>query len=356
MKALSKRHRTAVYMSLAALLTHTSSPVEARTESRLATGGRSRNRETGTFHRSASDNNSKQRGLHHHKNQYYAFLNDDEHIKGSASTLSDVGLCLACALGWALWLVNLRQAQQPLVFEQRDSRTVMGHVLQVTLGEDSLGTGIPVYHAVVDYVVTDGATNHEPLQIRKCFTTKNLLEEGFANVQILVLSDDPTRAILLEDFYEQKKERESQRPPGAAFLVLIHLVAFILIGCSIFGGVLVILRLEERLYGWISLGIGIVFLYPAALMLYRAIAFLYSLAGPLSDRPGIIIHGKQHHCSKKCGSLDVLDMLDGCDDGKPSKLPQGALELPQLQVPSTDQPRANNQEIVKPENLFPNGR
>ena len=57
----------------------------------------------------------------------------------------------------------------------------MGHVLQVTLGEDNLGTGIPVYHAVVDYVV-EGDVDGEPLQIRKVFSTKKLLEEGKENL------------------------------------------------------------------------------------------------------------------------------------------------------------------------------
>lgn len=353
MKSLSKRRCRATFISVVVKLTLCPSLVVARFEA-FDPAERHRIRETSAFHEAASEI-VEQRELHHRKGRYYEFLNDDSR-NHSASSLSDVWLCLACALGWTLWLVNLRQTQQPLVFEKRDSRKVMGHVLQVTLGEDNLGTGIPVYHAVVDYVVSDNETGKEPLQIRKCFTSKKLLDEGFANVEILVLSDDPTTAILLEDFYEQKKEQEAQSPPSGAYLVLIHLVAFILIGGSIFGGVLVILRLNKRLYGWISLGVGIVLLYPAALMLYEVISFLYGIAGPLGDRPGIIIHGERFYCSKKCGFTDALDMFDGDEDGKLNKIPRGALELSQLQVPSMDQQSTSNREVSTPQRLFPNGK
>jgi hypothetical protein len=326
-------------------------------ESRRPPGSRHEQQEAGTFLHGGATSYGREthRELGHHESRYYQFLNDDVQSTLPPSTLSDVWLCLACALGWTLWLVNLRQAQQPLLFEQRDSRKVMGHVLQISLGEDNLGTGIPVYHAIVDYVVDDEATDEEPLQIRKRFTSKKLLEEGFANVEILVLSDDPTTAILLEDFYEQKKERETQNPPSTAYIFLIHFVAFILIGGSVFGGVLVILRLEERLYGWVWLGVGIVLLYPAAVMLYTLISFLYSLAGPLSDRPGVIIHGKRFYCSKKCGALEALDIFDGEDDSKPTKNFWGALELSQLQIPSMEQQSTTNREVSTPQRLFPNG-
>ena len=140
----------------------------------------------------------------------------------SYAAVSDVWLCLACALGWSVWLVSTwYQQPDPLVFDGSESTTVMGHVLQVTLGEASDGTGIPVYHALVDYVVErkalleegeeeDVTTVEDPLQVRKCFATRKLLEEGFANVQVLVLKEDPTTSILYEDYLLDKRDWERQ--------------------------------------------------------------------------------------------------------------------------------------------------
>jgi hypothetical protein len=46
------------------------------------------------------------------------------------------------------------------------------------------------------------------MQIRKVFATNTVLEEGFANVQVLVLRSDPMIAILYMDILEQKEDQE----------------------------------------------------------------------------------------------------------------------------------------------------
>ena len=132
-------------------------------------------------------------------NRYYELFDSSQ--SNSNTTLLDVWLCLACALGWSIWLISSKQPPQELIFEQQESAKAMGHVLQVSLGEDSLGTGIPVYYAVVDFVV-QGASDEEHIQVRKVFTSKSLLEEGFANVEVMYLVDDPTTAVLMEYFLD----------------------------------------------------------------------------------------------------------------------------------------------------------
>ena len=91
---------------------------------------------------------------HPHKNGIYKFLDKNETLP--YSTIGDVWLCLAFALGWTVWLLSLltqqHQGQSGVdtnsstmihysEFDTNESRKVMGNVLQVSLGEDNLGTG-----------------------------------------------------------------------------------------------------------------------------------------------------------------------------------------------------------------------
>jgi hypothetical protein len=261
------------------------------------------------------------------------------------ATLSDIWLCLACALGWTVWWVsNTRQQVDPLVqyddpvvgmFDKEESRTVMGHVLQISLGEDADGTGIPVYHALVDYVVDHqhndcagaGAAGNlddtfhepeEPLQVRKCFSTRKLLEEGFANVEVLVLTEDPTMSILFDDYLEEKMARAAQEPPGVMWVAAVHTIAILLIGTSFVGGLHVLRRLQasQQVYGWMTLGIGTILLYPTAIVMYKTVTLCYRWAGPF--RPGVIIHGAAGRldCTQRCGAnMNPMDiMLDDPHD------------------------------------------
>jgi hypothetical protein len=253
---------------------------------------------------------------------------------------------LACALGWTVWWVsNTRQQVDPLheyddpvvgMVDQQDSKRVMGHVLQISLGEDADGTGIPVYHALVDYVVdhhqnqnsndhcgatfTDDTFHNEleePLQVqvRKCFSTRKLLEEGFANVEVLVLTEDPTMSILFDDYLEEKMARAAQEPPGVMWVAAVHTIAISLIGTSLVGGLHALRRLpeSEQVYGWISLGIGFVLLYPTAIVMYKTVTLCHRWAGPF--RPGVIIHGAAgrlagYNCTQRCGAnLNPMDIM-----------------------------------------------
>jgi hypothetical protein len=275
----------------------------------------------------------RQRELDRNRNRkslYYEFLDGDG--RTSTTSLSDVWLCLACALGWSIWLVSTKQPPQELIFEQQESSKAMGHVLQVSLGEDVLGTGIPVYYALIDYVV-EGDTDEDHIQVRKVFASKKLLEEGFANVEVLYLTNDPTTAILMGDLLYQKEEREFETPHSTAYYVVIYFLSVVLIIASVFGGARMAIRLEHPIYGWISLAVGLLFLYPAAKLLYRLVTHLYSLAGPVTERPGVIVHGKRLYWKNQCHStLNPLEILGG--DRKSAS--DGLVELSDLSVPRLD--------------------
>ncbi len=289
------------------------------------------------------------------KSQYYYEYLDNDAQTNTTTSLLDVWLCLACALGWSIWLISAMQPPQQLVFEQRETAKAMGHVLQVSLGEDTLGTGIPVYYAVIDFVV-QGDTDDEHIQVRKIFSSKKLIEEGFANVQVVYLKDDPTTAILLDDLHDQKEERDSESSPSTTMNAALYFVSLLLIGFSFFGGIRMAGRLEYPLYGWISLAIGFLLLYPAAKLLYRLVTHLYSLAGPITDRPGIIVHGKRLYWKNQChDTLNPLEIL-GVDTRSSRHKSNRTMELSDLQIPNiarNTRERAGIDELATPK-MFPN--
>ena len=281
-------------------------------------------------------------------NRYYELFDSSQ--SNSKTTLLDVWLCLACALGWSIWLISSKQPPQELVFEQQESAKAMGHVLQVSLGEDSLGTGIPVYYAVVDFVA-QGASDEEHIQVRKVFTSKSLLEEGFANVEVMYLVDDPTTAVLMEDFLDQKRNGEFEAPPTNEYSVAIYILSLLLIGFSLFGGVRMANHLETPLYGYISLGLGVLLLFPSAKVLYRVVTHLYGLAGPLTDRPGIIVHGKRLYWKNQChATLNPMEILGVEKDNSLSTVLELS-DLPPSTGNSTGKVRLYQAETPK---MFPN--
>ena len=189
----------------------------------------------------------------------------------------------------------------------------MGHVLQVTLGEDPDGTGIPVYHAVVDYVVhvddllaspTSAGIPSSTIQVRKCFETRHLLEEGFANVDLLVLADDPTMSVLLHDFLADIAEKDRE-PPSGWLSMGVLIVGALLVGTSISGAVHAVVRLDpvQQFSGWISVVVGVMLLVPLSAFIHTTVAKCYRWAGPLSERPGTIIHGTTFESWNECHRL-----------------------------------------------------
>lgn len=223
--------------------------------------------------------------------------------------ISDVWLCLVTALVWAVWMISSFAASKQTsvgmstdvmderFYLQKDSvLLVRGHVREV-LRTDNDG-GFPTYTAVIDYIIEREQT-HESIQIRKHFETQQALEQGFANVELLVLSEEPTHSILKEDFDQQIQEEqrvkelnnrrnnstsyddiEKNDPFGdilegrycnqkckrmstgfAAVLVLASLAGTIQVVCMMDPVV--------RWQGWISVCFGVALLLPAALLVHK---------------------------------------------------------------------------------------
>jgi hypothetical protein len=154
---------------------------------------------------------------------YYNYNDDDSsgsvhHKRTKRQTreytnLTDVELCLLTALAWTVMMIRSFLSSKKKSFderfiEQKESMLlVRGHVLQVSRkNDDEVGVGEPKYTAVIDYVIEREQT-HESIQIRKHFDTQQFLEQGFANVELLVLPEEPTHSILKEDF-ERKLHQE----------------------------------------------------------------------------------------------------------------------------------------------------
>jgi hypothetical protein len=220
------------------------------------------------------------------------------------SKIGDVFLCMGCALGWTVWLISTRRDDPEIWrFQHLSTKKVMGHVIDVTLGEDADGTGIPVYHAVVDYSI---ATEDQPIQVRKCFETRTHFEEGFLNAELLVLSEDPTMSVILQDYLEDVAQRKKE-PQRIWLQVGIWIVAALLIGTSFWGASHAVLRLDadQKPFGWLSVAFGALLLWPLSLMIYTTITVCFRLAGLQSERPGTIIHGANHFECKHLGACDA---------------------------------------------------
>lgn len=314
----------------------------------------------------------------------------------SDAELSDLWLCLACALGWTIWLISSRKQSEPArsVYDQEESIQVTGNVLEVTVGEDADGTGIPVYLALIDYVVeyydpdidtvkflpqksNEGNTNFSEgvvlppdtnttkdnhVQVRKCFYTNRLLEEGFANVKVICLFSDPTTSMLYDDYLQER--RQLKKPDDAIVLYLVYAIATTLIVTSLYGGYRTIPRLSssQRNLAYGILIVGTILLYPLAKLLYYSFTIGYR---KVSERKGTIIHGSEKfQCARMaCGVHPIMEE-DNADQeasslNKNSSLTQrrhnGKIEnLQGLEMPNLNESSTSEYIPPPPPRQYPN--
>ena len=245
------------------------------------------------------------------------------------SKLSDVWMCLGMALLWTVWMLsNIIKAADHKERYQKDSVLVRGHVLHVSMGEmDSLGTGIPTYVAVIDYMIEkEGADQQNSIQIRKHFSTQQRLCEGFANVEILVLPDEPTNSVIREDWEKEMEDDLSETDISLWNRTwckrLVICLAGVLVLTSVGATVTSVLCLDplQRHWGWISACLGISLLVPAALVVHRGLAAFQRSLEYRSERAGVVIRGPTAMTSGNIFSCDAFDVLDTavCDDDLPS--------------------------------------
>lgn len=235
------------------------------------------------------------------------------------SRLSDVWLCLAMALGWTVWMLS-SFVRSDLMRYSKGSVLVRGHVLQVSVVDSFGGSTLPTYKAVIDYMV-DSKQTQERIQVRKHFETQHMLEEGFANVELLVLPDEPTYSVLREDYNQQiedqkEDEQESFIPPSYCKRISMAF-AGILTVLSLAGCVEVVARLDplERWKGWLSLCTGVTFLLPAGLSIHRSLVAVHRVMEWQSRAGAVILRGATSKLGRSCwDDTNVLDPRSACDD------------------------------------------
>jgi hypothetical protein len=336
--------------------------------------------QTSTFTTSANNNNNNNDQSSQTSGQSYSSLrsntnNARHHFGGSNNSsnepryldLTDVLLCLSLALTWTVWMLTGFVRTDLWKFHDQ-SVVVAGNVRQVQIAADSLGTGIPCYSAIIDYMIhlerraeTDDMVarwthtrrncdaddsvleyNHSPaspgnangnhakgtvtrFQIRKQFQTTVPLEEGFANVELLVLPHEPTVSMLKEDWKRELLEQQQDVNDGAVCCrpVLCRRLSMIFAGVlvlvSIGGAVLVVDHMDpvDKGLGWGVLCIGTALLLPSALGLHRlGTAVSQMLSDP--SKTGRVLQGAEELSATTaaqwdCQEFDVLDAR-ACDD------------------------------------------
>jgi hypothetical protein len=154
----------------------------------------------------------------------------------------------------------------------------------------------------------------ESLQIRKEFDTRIELEPGFANVELLVLPEEPTLSILKDEYEEQMRlartknantysdidhdnadvddEDEIILLDGSQCKRLSTALAAILVFASLAGTIQVVSLMEpdRRWQGWLGLCGGVALLLPCAVLMHKLIKVFTAYQEP-SAKQGIVIDG-----------------------------------------------------------------
>jgi len=225
--------------------------------------------------------------------QHYEELEEE-----GLTRLSDVWLCLGIAFGWALFLLRAIMGMATIKRYESEGLPIKGSVLESTVNPDGDGhiPGIPTYHALVDYVYRD-ETNESSVQIRKAFPTERLLDKGFSNVELLVLPDDPTSGVLMNEWEREFKEEKRHEAETRHVTLLSWFMGVLFILLSIFGAWHAVRLLPEskKTLGWISLGVGTALLGPASFMCYTLSRLFHKTVGK-NIKDGILSCQTNMHC------------------------------------------------------------
>ena len=281
--------------------------------------------------------------------------NDNNTVENHATSLTDVMLCMGFALGWAVWMVSCTKSKHSssvlsyralhtavlsdpsnannkvghksnnndnndnndddyedddaaivssIEAYLRDGILVPGNVLdaqQMQPGYDN----IPVYKAIIDYKVQDPDSG-QILQIRKTVETSNLLQVGFANIQMLVLPQDPHSGVPQEEFREMEREarKSIEKTPSTGKYVSLF-VGALLVVASVLGALHAAKSLpeEQQGLGWCVAGVGILLLWPLATGVYTMWNRIMEkvIKGPLQETSCVV--GLSDHISHRHGRV-----------------------------------------------------
>lgn len=215
-----------------------------------------------------------------HKAQYADLMDDDSYPRhgevAPSARLSDVWLCLGMAFGWAVFLVRTLVGGTAIQRYESEGLHVKGSVLESTVNPDG-EAGIPTYHALIDYVYHDNG-NESDIQIRKAYPTETLLNKGFSNVDMLVLPDDPTSGVLVDEWAREVEEERKNEAETRGITLFSYILGILFILLSIFGAFHAVRLLpdEQKTSGWVSLAFGIALLGPVSFLCYSMTAVLIS--------------------------------------------------------------------------------
>lgn len=265
----------------------------------------------------ATSYSQRHNGYH---NSPYTFIYDDDDDDDYGTTsfrrgynmstdLSDVWLCLLTALAWAVWMirsmVQQRQSSNENWLQRPDLLHVHGNVLQVDAVDDGLGI---INKVVIDYVISNQSTD-ERVQIRKHFETRQLLEPGFANVELLVLPEEPTNSIIKGD---QRPSLTESEDDGDDWLLdlpkyrqLSTVFASLLIVASLAGTIQVVHLMDEQEQwkGWVSVCVGVTLLLPVALFIVSCMSGISFLQN--YEKRGYVVEKNGKHVKKEQPSQDA---------------------------------------------------
>jgi hypothetical protein len=229
------------------------------------------------------------------------------------TSLSDVWLCMGIAF-WSTIFSTRQLYQVSMSRYAKDGILAFGHVIETNIDPSGGDTpGIPSYHALIDYTYEhDGKT----IQIRKSFTTNSLLEKGFANVRILVLPEDPTSGLLLQDWEARHSREQDEGGENSHMMYLILSLGVVFVVTSIGGAVLAVQRLPVELQteGWICLATTSFLIWPMSFYLNKLwdSSSSYITCQTIEEKNTIADAGQlasgsyfwncdEHLCAKFCG-------------------------------------------------------
>lgn len=264
-------------------------------------------------------------------------------------TLADVWLCLACSLGWTVWMVAAHIRPQVEQYAT-DATVVYGNVLQssVIIGDGA----IPIHRAVIDYVLHDV----QETQVRKEFTTDEMLQEGFANVEILVLPTDPTSGVLKKDWEVEYQEFLQHNATRMRARMLSLVLGAILVTISLAGAAMTVrqLPIETITWGWVSIVVGVALLWPVAILLYANGNVLSNLATLSRQEKGVVIRGEQPPLAFSLNPCVSMDISDGISITAPPPSPRRRSEPKTIKPPAIELSRistSNKEKVLMPPHL-----
>ena len=233
------------------------------------------------------------------------------------TSLSDVWFCLIVALVWTTWVVaaHVQQHQSPVQRYAKEGIWVKGHVLQATC--DITGgsgiAGIPNYNALVDYMLDDPRGN--TIKVRKSFQTNQFMEVGFANVDILVLPDDPVNGVLKIELEQDYKKAMMQTSNHQEYLNYAPLLGYGLVAVTIIGAAQAVRHLpnDKQMYGWISIAAGVTLLWPIATVILWLSRKIKSYTLQFSQ-DGIILQGQDAIIETPRSHNNACDAFDGLQE------------------------------------------